>query len=173
MLKEIYLAIQARLMGGNIGIRHFDWFNNQYEDDNSDGFLTDAVFIEFSPIQPRSVANGIQMADVVFRLHHVSDRTRHSQYGLPEQGAALGHLDLINKVNQLIHGYNYRRPADPVAGTPEQQIFNTCSRTDITPDHNQSNLIVNIQEYKTVAFDHSGVKPMISARPKQALTYLY
>lgn len=168
MQKALFLAIQAHIVEQNIGIEHIDWFNNQYAESDPGNrqegdFAYPAVFIEFQPFQTQSLASGkVQKADVTFRLHLVTTNYAHSRYGVPEQDEALEHLD---KASQLYVAFQRWSQKDEQG----RQVLNTCHRTNVIPDHNQTNQVVNIQDFRTVAFDFAAVPVRQTVGPSLSL----
>lgn len=165
MQKAIFLALQEHIVKAGIGIEHFDWFNNQYADTDpakrqEGDFAYPAIFVQFLPYEPETLAGKVQKADVRFVLHLVSSNYAHSRYGLPEQQQALAHLDLVDKLYATVQGFR-AKDADG------RQILNTCNRTTVTPDHEQTNQIVNLQQFRAVAFDYAAVPKTVKARPNQ------
>lgn len=169
MLLEAYLAIQELVLASGAGIKHFDWFNQQYLDDNTEGYSTPAVFIEFVSIPTSSLANKIQKADLNFRLHLVTERTRHTHDGSSKQLLALDHLKKAELLYKGLEGKGYVKPASE-QNPEERQIINSCSRTGIVTDHNFKELNVIIQEFRCVAFDYSAVTQKIKAQPRLVIT---
>src|SRR5690348_2352674 len=116
MLKDIYLKIQDRVMNGGIGIKHYDWFNQQYINLTTEKeydhlpFSTPAVFVEFvNPIQMESSTNKVQQATVHFKLHLVTRTASDPRAGSSSQDKALEHLDLIDQLNALMTGWNAKK----------------------------------------------------------------
>ncbi len=168
MQKAIFLAVQEHLLAAALGVEHFDWYNGQYADTDPQqrqegDFAYPAVFIEFQPYQPTSHAKRIQKAEVTFRLHLVTTNYAHSRYGLPEQAQALTHLDLADRLYAAFQGWTYK-------DSTGRRVLNTCTRVDVVPDHDQTNQIVNIQAFRTLAFDYAAVPVRQPARPQLAIT---
>jgi hypothetical protein len=163
MQKAIFLAVQEHLLAAGLGVEHFDWFNHQYEDTDPENrqegdFAYPAVFIEFQPYQPSSHGRHVQKAEITFRLHLVTISYAHSRAGLPEQSQALEHLDLASQLYAAFQGWSYK-------DTQGRQVLNTCTRTNVTPDHNQTNQVVNIQDFRTLAFDFAAVPVRQAVQP--------
>lgn len=164
MQKAIFLAVQEHLVAAELGIEHFDWYNGQYADtdpaNRQEGdFAYPAVFIEFMPYQPTSHGRHIQKAEITFRLHLVCTQFAHSRYGLPEQPKALEHLALADQVYNAFQGWSYRDGQG-------RKVLNTCTRTNVVPDHQQTNQVVNIQDFRTLAFDYAAVPVRQAAQPR-------
>ena len=164
MLKSLFLALQQRILTAGLGIKHLDWFNNQYADQdpenrNEGDFDYPAVFVEFLPMQFQT-HGPVQKCRLRFRVHVVTLNYAHSRYGISEQTKALEHLDLSERLYRTLQRL---RVVDGQGLT----ICNTCTRTMLTTDHGQTNQIVNIQEFETTAFDHSARKQWVAVAPKQ------
>lgn len=87
MRRMLYLGLTELLKelkdeSGQPLIRHIDLWNEQVEFiEQEEPFDTPAVFIEFRPVQWRTLGGTTQQADVPFRLHVVTTwkgSTRHS-----------------------------------------------------------------------------------------------
>lgn len=78
MRRMLYLGLTEALKelkddGGQPLIRHIDLWNEQVEFiEQEEPFDTPAVFIEFRPVQWRTLGGTTQQADVPFRLHVVT-----------------------------------------------------------------------------------------------------
>lgn len=167
MQKAIFLAVQEHLVAAELGVEHFDWFNNQYEaqdpkNQTEGDFAYPAVFIEFQPYQPESHGRRVQKALITFRLHLVTSNYAHSRYGTPEQSKALEHLDLAERLYAAFQGWNYK-------DAQGRQVLNTCTRTNVMPDHDQTNQVVNIQDFRTLAFDYAAVPVRQAVQPQLSL----
>jgi hypothetical protein len=164
MLKPLFLALQQRILDAGLGIEHLDWYNDQYADQdpenrNEGDFAYPAVFLEFLPTQWQTQGKA-QKARLRFRVHLVTLNYAHSRAGLPEQAQALEHLDTAALLYAALQRF---RALDANGRT----ICNTTTRTGHTTDHNQTNQVVNIQEFETTAYDYTAVRPRTPVTPKQ------
>ena len=101
MKKQLYLAIKNRLKNipgadGQPLFKHFDLWNQQVEFmEQETPFLTPAVFVEFLPMKWRTLGNRVQDADLITRLHIVTEWHALTADNVPaeEQELALVYLD--------------------------------------------------------------------------------
>ncbi len=162
ILSELYLFIMKRLIGTtgklNDEIKHFDWFNHQYEaarESNENPFMRPAVFFEMDPITPQTLGMRRQAADVIFRLHVVSDIMQEMNSNEDEQfrNLALEHMDLCDLIFYWLQNYTN--------GT----TIGSINRTGITPDHNHDDLIIHILEFRTRMVDDAAVHTLVPVTP--------
>ena len=106
MKKQLYLAIKNRLKNipgadGQPLFKHFDLWNQQVEFiEQETPFLTPAVFVEFLPMKWRTLGNRVQDADLITRLHIVTEWHALTADYTPddEEDRALEYLDIVDSV---------------------------------------------------------------------------
>lgn len=155
MKKQLYLAIIDRLK--NIPgaddeplFKHFDLWNQQVEFiEQETPFLTPAIFVEFMPLQWRTLGNRVQDADLTTRLHIVTEWHALTADNVPdeEQNLALEYLDIVDSVVAALQ--NFSAP-----GT------NSWMRTQTIPNHNHERYVDSVEEYICRVIDDSANTPM-------------
>lgn len=157
ILKSVYLLIKQRLMSANIGIVHFDLWNNQFANlEEEIAFGYPAVFLEFGNIPTGSTGEKRQQADLTFTLHIGSEVIGETAHDVSddEMDRALEHLGLIDDINELLQGYN---------GQLEETQIGSLQRTSVTPDHNHnSHIVVHTVEYQGRIADDSAKRKYVN-----------
>lgn len=160
MLKYIYLIIKARLEAEIASLPVVAWYNNQYNQDDPEAlFAVPAVYIEFLPVPLTDYGRRIQGGDVTFRIHLVTEY-------YDDDDETLAHFDLSNDIFATLddmEGWASELPQfAALLGTDDDYLFlNQVSRTQIVPDHAQTNLVVTIQEFKALAIDLSNMRTWV------------
>lgn len=128
-------------------IKHFDLWNNNLQALGKEGvFDMPAIFIEYMPIKWEATGTkGQQSADLVLRLHIITNTLAKSSDNSKQQSQALHHLELIDKLHYCM--------AQWIGTDYTGHIVRTQSLTD--NNHNQ--ILHNIEEFITKAVDDSGV----------------
>lgn len=164
ILRSFYLDLMARLVTPEVGVEHFDLFNQQFareRDGDTLPFNLPAVFLEFEPFDWETVGRNRQQADVPFTLivgslvqnEHDSDATDQ------ERTSALQHLDLLDRITVALQN---------ASGTG----WGSVNRTGMTPDHNHDGVYVHTMRFRsrltdTVARD---TWERADPQPSQAIT---
>lgn len=111
MRRMLYLGLTESLKelkdeSGQPLIRHIDLWNEQVEFiEQEEPFDTLAVFIEFRPVQWRTLGGTTQQADVPFRLHVVTKWQGSARDGSMFQDESLARFDLLDKIDSGRYGY--------------------------------------------------------------------
>lgn len=155
MKKQLYLAIIDRLKdipGADDEplFKHFDLWNQQVEFiEQETPFQTPAVFVEFLPLQWRTLGNRVQDADLTTRLHIVTEWHSLTADYTPdeEQELALAYLDIVDSVVAALQGFS----------APNT---NTWMRTKTIPNHNHERFVDSVEEYICKVTDNSANTPM-------------
>lgn len=156
MKKQLYLAIVNRLKNipgadGESLFKHFDLWNQQVEFiEQETPFLTPAVFVEFLPLQWRTLGNRIQDADLTVRLHIVTEWNALTADNVPdeEQIQALEYLDIVDSVVAAMQ--NFAAPNT-----------NAWMRKQTIPNHNHERYVDSVEEYVCRVVDNSANTPMV------------
>ena len=135
MRRMLYLGLTEALKelkdeSGQPLIRHIDLWNEQVEFiEQEEPFDTPAVFIEFRPVQWRTLSGTVQQADVPFRLHVVTKWKGSARDGSMFQEESLARFDLLDKI--------------------DAHLFNLCMtrRTGSSTNHNHEELIEDISDF--------------------------
>jgi len=170
MFKFIFLLLKQRL-NTLAQLHEIDWFNNQYElsEEEEVIYSCPAAYIEFLPVadltsQPRKLQKG----SVRFRVHLVTEIYRDDDTSF--HSAALEHYDFVNLVYKKLLGHSAKLSDHPdfaaLANTKkDQQVYNSITRTGISPDHNRKPLMLTIQEFSMTAYDFSAQKTYTKPDP--------
>ena len=152
MKKQLYLAIKERLKNipgadGESLFKHFDLWNQQVEFiEQETPFLTPAVFVEFLPMKWRTLGNRVQDADLITRLHIVTEW--HADYTPDDlEDRALEYLDIVDNVVAAMQ--NFTAPCT-----------NAWMRTQTIPNHNHARYVDSVEEYICRVTDTSANTPM-------------
>jgi hypothetical protein len=158
MINPIFLALSAYLKTLE-GIAHVDVWNNQMANDPEpysgagSAFPTPAVFVEFPPATFQSVGRHVQRTELKPRLHLVTERYAATDSTSADQVAALSaDTNLVQLLAQHLTGW---RHVDGDGRT----VCNTWSRTGLANDNDFTNVVETVVEWRTVAYDYSGVRP--------------
>jgi hypothetical protein len=156
IFEKMYTDISARiaklcLPSGERVIKTIDLWNNQWANLATEKpFLFPCIFIEFMPIQWRSVGGGVQVTDAVITLHIGSKTNASSRDGNSEQSTYLKHLRAIDAVHALVTGW----------GT-ETGYMGSFTRIGSTQDHDHDDIIAHLEVYRVTVKDFSAQRPML------------
>lgn len=150
MRKQLYLAVIERLKTirneeNQPVIRHFDLWNENVAFIEQETFAMPAVFLEFPPITWSTLPHGVQEATITLNLHIVTRWDSPSSDGSPYQNRALEYLDLLDRINALLHCFS-------------GENFGSFTRTGSTTNHNHEGVLDSLETYTTHVFDHSAEK---------------
>lgn len=146
MRKQIYLAVTERLKqlqdeNGERLIKHFDLWNMNVEFiELETAFDMPAVFIEFPPIEWKTLSGGVQQANVGVKLHVVTRYAGSAADGSGFQADAIAYFDLLDKIHRQLFG---------LRGTG----FNALKRVGSATNHNHEEIIESIEMYETMVID--------------------
>lgn len=149
MRKQLYLAVIERLKtivneSGEPTLKHFDlWNQNVAFIEQESIFPMPAVFIEFLPIDWKTLGGGVQSATIGFRLHIVTATPGSAADGSTYQPDALQLFDLLDDVHHALSGFR---------GSHFRQLQRTSSHTN----HNHEELIESIESFSVNVDDVSG-----------------
>lgn len=149
MRKQLYLAVIERLKtivneSGEQTLRHFDlWNENVAFIEQEAIFAMPAVFVEFLPIDWKSLGGGVQSAQIQFRLHIVTNTKGSAADGSTYQPDALQLFDLLDDVHRALSGFR---------GSHFRQLQRVASHTN----HNHEELIESIETFAVNVDDVSG-----------------
>lgn len=144
MRKQLYLNLIDRLKSvkdkNSISlIKTFDLWNEQIDFIEQEGaFDIPAVFIEFLPIEWKTLGGNIQQADASIRLHVVTPWKGSERDGSLYQEQALQRFDLLEQIHSCL--FNYQK---------EYEHGNFCMfrRTSSTTNHNHDELVEDIETF--------------------------
>lgn len=151
MRKQLYIDLQTALENitkkeGNKDVaifQHFDLWNQNVDFLEQDTpFARPAIFVEFMPIQWKTIGAKVQEAALVIKLHIVTDWFEGTAKYNPTQSAALDYLDLPDKVIAAIQNIT-------VNGS------GSLTRTQSVINHNHHKYVDSIEEYTAYIKDSS------------------
>ena len=148
MRRMLYLGLTERLKelkeeNGNPVIRHIDLWNEQVEFiEQEEPFDTPAVFIEFRPVQWRTMGGNAQQADVPFRLHVVTKWKGSAKDGSMFQEESLARFNLLDKIDAHLFNFFIKNGSDTVCMT---------RRTGSSTNHNHEELVEDISDFSCQA----------------------
>ena len=143
MIKQLYLDLQNIFKAvvddqGNQIFKHFDLWNQNVEFIQEDSpFEFPALFVEFVPFQWQTLMNRAQQAEIVIRLHVVTNWLAQTAEYSPVQTEMLEYLDLPDKLYDAIQSHN-------------SSASNGLMRTNSIINHNHGPVLDSIEEYKTL-----------------------
>jgi hypothetical protein len=151
MRKNIYLALCEQLQDT---FEHIDLWNRNIEfTEQEQAWNTPAVFIEFLPITWQGLGQGCQQAELTIRFHIVTRCTASSANGSAYQADAIAYLDLLDTTHRLLHRFSGEK-------------FNGLMRTRSETNHEHTEIVESIEEYKCLVFDDAA-KPETEIIPKE------
>ena len=120
-------------------VRTYDLWNEQVEFiEQEEPFDTPAVFIEFRPVQWRTLGGITQQADVPFRLHVVTKWKGSARDGSVFQEESLARFDLLDKIDA--HLFN-------LCMTIGKESVCMTRRTGSSTNHNHEELVEDISDF--------------------------
>ncbi len=143
-MKELYLALCARIAEKLPSIGWIDLFNDQFtklEQGEELPIPLPAVMIELQ-VDWTANGNGLQSGNCRVVLHVGQELYTDSYYGSPDQSRALEVLDLLQSLYTHLQGF-------------EQPGFSALERTQNEQDTNYGNLVVHKITFSTQLVDNS------------------
>ena len=148
MRRMLYLGLTERLKelkdgSGKPVIRHIDLWNEQVEFiEQEEPFDTPAVFIEFRPVQWRTLGGTTQQADVPFRLHIVTTWKGSARHGSHFQQDSLERFDLLDKIDAWLFNFGIKEEKESICMT---------HRIGSSTNHNHEELVEDISDFTCLA----------------------
>lgn len=143
-------------------LKHIDLWNRQteYEEDGEeDPIRYDAAFIEFMDCSFQTLGRRKQSADIVFRIHAVSQvltETKNSK-SKDIRSRSLAHLKLNDAIFDHLQNFS-------------GEYFTSIIRTGFTSDHNHTGVLHHISTFSTRMEDTSAMKKFIKVEPTANIT---
>lgn len=162
MRKQLYLAVveQLKTITGTHQINHFDiWNNNLMYIEESEAFLTPAVFIEFEPISWRHNLQGVREAEVRFNLHVITIRNMPTSNELEYSTESLAFFDLLEAINKCLHGLKQ---------VSDTGVIDALTSVSSTTDNDFDELRHDIESYSCHITDLSA-QPQPETIPKASV----
>lgn len=150
MRKQLYLDIQTALeaivdQDNNPVFLHFDLWNQNVQFLEEDTpFQLPAIFVEFMPIEWKTIGNRVQEAAVVIKLHIVTAWYGQTAHYSPLQDEALNYLDIPDKVLNALQNLTVNGSA-------------SLTRTASVINHNHQRYVDSVEEYTAYIRDTSAV----------------
>lgn len=150
MRKQLYLDIKSRLRevlkaDGTPLFHHFDLWNRQVEFvEQETPFNCPAVFVEFSPLQWRTLGNRVQVAELTVRLHIVTEWYAGTAFNSPTESQSLDFLDISDRVAYSLQGFS-------------GPYMNSWMRTQSITNHDHERYVDSVEEYRCELRDLSAV----------------
>ena len=160
IIYDFYLEILNRLKNANIGIEYIDLWNNQIEknQDEEDNlhFNYPAVFIDIHPVDFISLGRRKQAAMVNFDIIVAAEIVEETSSieSEDERSKAFEHLNLLDEVFKLLHGYN--------KAFNSGNSFGSISRRGVNFEFEDSDMInSNVIPFKSRMVDVSAMKKTV------------
>jgi hypothetical protein len=139
--------------GGEPLFRHFDLWNRQVEYmELETPFACPAVFVEFSPVQWRTLGNRVQDATLTVRLHIVTEWYAGTAANSPTEEQALAFLDISDRTVAAMQGF-YATDT------------NTWMRSASITSHDHERYVDSIEEYVCNLRDTSATRHDVPVEP--------
>jgi hypothetical protein len=125
---------------------HFDLWNRQVEFiEHETPFSCPAIFVEFSPMQWRTLGNRVQEATLTTRLHIVTEWHAGTADYSPTEAQALRFLDITDRVVAAMQNFH-------------AEYTNSWMRTLSITNHDHERYVDNVEEYVCNLRDLSAVQ---------------
>jgi hypothetical protein len=157
MRKQLYLDIKSRLQSvtdeaGAPLFRHFDLWNRQVEFlEVETPFQRPAVFVEFDPMQWRTLGNRVQECTLTVRLHIVTEYSFETADYSPIESQSLEFLDIIVRVVATMQGFS-------------TGYMNGWMRVRSVTNHDHETHVDSVEEYVCNLRDLSADRPMAAVQ---------
>lgn len=152
MRSNLYIGIAEQLQNvnnsnGETVFRHIDLWNQNVEFIEQETFDVPAVFIEFMPIQWKTLGQGVQQAELTVRLHIVTRWVAPTNMQSIAFNEAIAYLDIPNFVVKQMQNV-------VVPGA------NGFVRKSSTINHNHGEIIDSTEDYATLITDYSAMREL-------------
>lgn len=151
MRKQLYMDIKERLKSVKDGngeplFQHFDLWNRQVEFvEQETPFVCPSIFVEFSPMEWRTLGNRVQDCRLTVMLHIVTEWHADTADYSPTEDQALEFLDITDKAVKALQGF-------------ATDYMNGWMRTRSITNHDHERYVDNVEEYVCLLVDRSAVK---------------
>ena len=156
MINEVYKILKERLNGIS-GVKHIDWFNDQYS-----GIIHSepGIFIEFVGNQRAETLRGqTQQIELNVRIHVYSKVIMKEDKSVDE-GKIDSHFEIVQEVYRRLQGYRY--------GQGNGLTFNSMQRTGIEHHQYMRGWFVTTQDFTMMGYDIE--EGLTATRPKLRVT---
>lgn len=165
MIKDVYQALKKRLSEID-KLDRVDWFLNQYNEVDVDNgnvlvYETPVVYVEFAPVEWKTLTQNAQRAEILFSVHLVTETVADDDKRLLET-QYVNHAAIENEVfKKLMNWRTHYSFVDEYAGLQngdDWMLIESIVRTASEPDHALTEFFVTVQQFKCVIYDYSAVK---------------
>ena len=157
MLLKVYNVLKARLEGIT-GVKHIDWFNDQYE-----GIIhiEPGIFIDFpEPINLETLRGETQQGKLITRIHVYSKVIAMQDKSL-NQEAIERHFEIVKEVFRRLQGFR--------SGENGKLLFNSMMRVNLTHHQYMQGWFVTTQDFESIVYDIEE-KTTIAKPPVEIIT---
>lgn len=161
MTDLLFQGIQRRLLAKVTQAKAVEYFLDQYnESEDQRVFTTPSLYLEFAPIEFRTLTQNIQQAELTFMVHTVHESAYDDENRILSADGLLNFLGVQTEVYKAL--MNWRLRASYLSGdnADTRTLMESVVRTRSVPDHAMSRLMVNTQTFRAVVYDYSAVKNM-------------
>jgi hypothetical protein len=158
MLRQLYTDIIQRIKTkenlfterGLKPVKHYDWYNGQYQDESlvyNHPFATPAVFFELE-VAFSDAGQGVQNGDINLKIHVVQEVYAQSfdgEYTSIDQDKALQIADYLDLINECLH-------------RSTGEYISSLRRVKLSPSISFSHLYAGVIEYQGLVVDGSTYK---------------
>jgi hypothetical protein len=145
------------------------WGNNEERKDTDEAiFAVPAFYFYWQPINVVALPGGLDRSAVVrFTIRVVSE-----SYAEADEANSL-HFELVEAVYVCLKGFSARLSYLTDEEDDTQIIVNTCRLVELSPDHEQTNMIMTNMTFETTVHNGTGIRPRtgVSAAPRVTATY--
>jgi len=126
-------------------IKHFDFWNNQYNDDFREVFAHPAVFLHIKEMSWQSTGKHRQLGQMEFDLHIASSTKAKSAFDRQFTNRWLAHLEMIDTIHYWLAGWQ----AGP---------FGSLQRIRSQHDDLYGDIIKHVETYRCTAVDVAAMR---------------
>jgi hypothetical protein len=143
-----------------IELKEVAWYLGQYKTSEKNAQLctTPSAYIEYMPSETDQQGK-IQRSEITIKIHLVTTELNADDRRL-NQDHTSNHMVLLDAVHKILNSRSGMMSDidgyEDLKGTANDfRLFNSLSRSSITPPHEMSKQMVSIQQYKGLFYDQS------------------
>jgi hypothetical protein len=171
-----YQILKKRIAADVIELREIDWFLDQTSTKDKNVIVAcPACYIEFVEPEMRQLNHQIQSGILDFKIHLVTSNIMDKGEQRIKKTAATDHMVLFDKIYRSLHKFSakisYLDEFVSLFNTDnDQRIFNSITRTQPSVPHTiRKTLMVSVQTFRCVVYDHATLKTYTVPDPKPSL----
>lgn len=177
MYTHPFEVIKAHLLDKLPELREVDWYMNQDDVKDKDGWLVSspAVYIQFLPSPTEDMGARIQSSTSEFDVLLLTDCVLAEGSKRIKKTDPKDHMYILDKIFHALSGFSALK-SDLVefvalAGTSaDQRLMNSCTRISITPPHTPRKAIMkSVQRFRTKLYDHAAKNTYAAPDPSPDL----